>query len=379
MESSKPESTFDPIKSPECRLRIATRRLKHSIGKRVAKRKLITAIRAHEAEVLSILEDAISSRNPDDASNQKLLSWEEATDLLKDVIDLPAELNKAANDHQRWGIVDKLIEKGFIKDAKDYANLFMQVKVSESDMKKLERGLRNGEEWLSLFDNGKFSPAEIFNILIEDAGIPILKGNHAYENLSGVRKIDPKNIPNLAVLPKEGLRATREAFKTAAQNAPAFEPKGPSLQFTRNLLEPIDLSLWSTQRLLQAIDGKKFISPQADLMRFRAQLDITLENLSQGKKLSDLSKEEYRRLLKEAWEHLTKEAWEHLTKQACEDLTIEPFLPDQNNTTVYPTYVFPDSGDVLSFGWDLAYFMYSLRDCNNGLCDVYSGVRIVLG
>lgn len=289
-------------------------------------------------------EQAALRKNTRDASSivlanvefepDKRISFTEAVKYLEGKLDLEAALTDAVKSHNRWGLVDALVQAGAIKDASEYGALFDKVTVNEADLRKVSEMLECGKKVLPIFDAGEMTPAELFAILFTDGGVPYCTRSSysCFKNLVKLRRIDPKDIPDLANLAEKPHFKQVAAFKAAYKEVDPLEPTGVArILFTPDKRNGTSTVRTATQDMQAYAKGEmKFLDPNADFYRYRAQMDAGLRKIAEkrGNNFDDMDNAAYRIFLDKAFA----------------DKTIDRYMPDRNTFTGYPNYAFKNGG-----------------------------------
>jgi len=267
----------------------------------------------------------------------KRISFAEAVKLLEGKLDLEVARTDAVKSHGRYGLVDALIKAGAINDASEYGALFDKATVSEDDLHKVLESLERGEKILPIFDAGEMTPDELFAVLFTEGGVPHYTESFGFKNLAKLRRIDPKDIPDLQNLHEKSYDEQLAAFKAAYKEADALEPTGPRVTFTPDKLEVTRVNISAVEDMQDFAKGKMtFIDPSADFLRYRAQMDEGLRKIA-GRRGN--------------FDGLSNEAYRALLDKAFADKTIDEYMPDREKVTHYPNYAFESGGvPFLSFG-----------------------------
>lgn len=299
-----------------------------------------------------------------DREPEKRVSFADAMKLLDGKLDLEAARTDAVKSHSRWKLVDALVEAGAIRDAAEYGALFDKATVSEADLKKACESLERGEKVLPIFDAGKMTPDELFAVLFTEGGVPHYTDSYGFENLAKLRRIDPKDIPDLANLYGKSREKQLAAFKVAYKEADPLEPTGARVKFTPDKREVTRTGTSATQDTQAFAKGEMaFIDPNADMIRYRTQMDAGLRKIA-GRRTD--------------FDGLTPEAYREFLDKAFADKTIDKYMPDREKITRYPNYAF-ESGGVPGLSFLPAYrgvfvYCYGPGDADDDL-----GSRISLG
>lgn len=284
-----------------------------------------------------------------------LVGFAQAAKTLKEKagFDLEQAREQAVQDHTQWGIVDALQKKGLVKDADAYGDLLGQTTMSETGLAQLVEQLKQGRLQLPLFDANLLSDAELFRILIEQAGIPFWNDSYGYQNLGQARMIDPSQIPNLAKLNRNTPYETHlAAFKAAYDQALAWKPGTPKLITTLDANEVGETNITATESAQNArTNGTKYATLGSDLLRFRMQLDRGLATIT-NKDPRQMKNKDYQDALAKG-----------MKKPLIGSAPLDAHMPDRQKVTQYPLEVLPD-GRVLGFCWDPGVREVSVYDWN---------------
>ena len=260
----------------------------------------------------------------------KRVSFAEAVKLLEGKLNLEAARTDAVKSHGRWGLVDALVEAGVIKDASEYGALFDKATVSEADLGKVGKMLEKGEKVLPIFDAGEMTPDELFAVLFTEGGVPHYTDSYGFKNLAKMRRIDPKDIPDLANLAGKSYEEQLAAFKAAYKEADPMEPTGARVTFTSDKREVSRTGTSATQDMQAFAKGEMtFIDPNADMIRFRTQMDAGLRKIA-GRRGN--------------FDGMDKAAYRAFLDKAFADRTIDECMPDREKVTRYPNYAFENGG-----------------------------------
>ena len=253
---------------------------------------------------------------------------------------LEAARTEVAKAHGRWNLVNTLVERGTIEDASKYVQLFDKATVSEQDLQKVKEAIERGEKMLALFDAGDMMPDKLCKALFEKAGIPYMKGTYALKDLGKIRRIDPRDVPNLQGLDKHPSREQNAAFQAAYKKAKPFEPTGPRIIFTPDKREVIHANTSAIQEAQAVSKGDiKFLDFAANMLRFRTQMDAGLRRLAgrQG-----------------GFDEMTPEVFKEFLVKSFQEKTINPYMPDSENVSRDPLSVF-ENGQVPGLSFQTAY------------------------
>jgi hypothetical protein len=269
--------------------------------------------------------------------------------------DLEKAREQAVKDHTQWGIVEALQKQGLIKDADAYGRLFDKATMSEAGLNQLVAQLKEGKLQLPLFDANLLSDADLFRILIEEAGIPFRNDTYGYKNLGNVRIIDPSHIPNLANLNRATPWQTHlAAFKAAYDQAQPWEPGTPRLIATLDVNEVSETNISATESAQNALNnGTTFATLGPDLLRFRLQLDRGVAVMTQQNP-REMNHDGYRKALQKG-----------LEKPFMGSAPFDAHMPDRQKITQYPLEVLPN-GNVLDFDWNPDYRRVCVCNCYPG-------------
>ena len=274
-------------------------------------------------DVSSAVMDAVEGE-PD-----KRVSFAEAVKLLEGKLDLEAARTDAVKSHGRWGVVDALVKAGVIKDASEYAALFDKATISEADLGKVGGMLERGKKVLPIFDSGEMTPDELFAVLFIESGVPHYTDTYGFKNLAELRRIDPKDIPDLANLAGKSYDEQLAAFKAAYKEADPMEPTGARVLFTPDEREVTRTDTSATEDMQAFAKGEmSFLDPNADFLRYRAQMDAGLREIDGRGNFDGMTDEAYRAFLDKSFA----------------DKTIDKYMPDRKKITRYPNYAYKNGG-----------------------------------
>lgn len=300
-------------------------------------------------------------RTPD-----KRVPFAEAAKLLEGKLDLEAARTDAVKSHGRWGLVDALVKAGVIKNASEYGALFNKATVNEADLKKVRESLERGEKVLPIFDAGEMTPDELFARLFTGCGVPHYTDSYGFKNLAKMRRIEPKAIPDLANLAGKSYGEQLAAFKAAYKEAAPMEPTGARVLLTSDKREVIRTGTSATQDMQAFSKGEmSFLDPNADFLRYRAQIDAGLRKIA-GRRGN--------------FDGMTDEAYHAFLAKAFADKTIDEYMPDLEKITRYPNYAF-ENGGVPNLGFSPDYRWVYVNYDNPAVTysSGYLGSRIALG
>ena len=293
---------------------------------------LLTII-AEQARLQSGARDA--TRNVLAVSNpekQRTISFRHAARRLQIYgnFDLEAARREAVHAHQRWGLVDALINAGLVRNSDHYGALFDNAQIQRADVEKAVESLARGKKILPLFDAGLMDLDKLFSVLFTESGIPYHDNSYGYQNLSKVQRVVPDNIPDLDTLHNFSPKDQQEAFQAGYKFSDPLEPLGARIVFAPDTLEVTQVRTSATQDMQALARGDIEIQdPFADLIRFRTQVDNGLRELALGRLDFDgLSDLEYKSFL----------------HQAFRNHTVDRYLPDRKRTTRYSNFVFVNGG-----------------------------------
>ncbi|MDP2691261.1 MAG: hypothetical protein Q8O95_02555 [bacterium] len=260
----------------------------------------------------------------------KRVSFAEAVKLLDGKLDLEAARTDAVKSHGRWGLVDALVKAGAIKDASEYGALFDKATVSEADLKRVSEMAERGEKVLPIFDSGEMTPDELFAVLFTEGGVPHYTDSYGFKNLAKLRRIDPKDIHDLANLAGKSYDEQVAAFKAAYKEADPMEPTGARVLFTSDKREVTRTGTSATQDMQAFAKGEmSFLDPNADFLRYRAQMGAGLRKIAGRRGNFDgMTDEDYRAFLDKAFAYKT----------------IDEYMPDREKITRYPNYAYENGG-----------------------------------
>lgn len=272
-----------------------------------------------------------------DTEPDKRVPLAEAVKLLEGKLDLEAARADAVKSHGRWGLVDALVKAGAIKDASEYGTLFDKATVNEADLRKVCESLGRGEKVLPIFDSGGMTPDELFAALFTEGGVPHYTDSYGFKNLAKMRRIDPKDIPDLANLAGKSREEQMAAFKVAYKEADPMEPTSARVLFTSDKREVTRTGTSATQDMQAYAKGEmSFLDPNADFLRYRAQMDAGLRKIA-GRRGN--------------FDGMTDEAYRAFLDKAFADKTIDEYMPDREKITRYPNYAYENGGvPCLHFG-----------------------------
>lgn len=243
---------------------------------------------------------------------ERRLSFVEAADRLKDVLDLNAELAKSLEQQTRWGLPQKMVEKRAIAAPEDYTQLFESITISEAAVQQILEKAEAGETFSVIFDPGNLTVSEAYQALIEESGVPCWgKENNRSELLDSAVMIDKAALDEamkqhnrssyirkpLGDLSYDNQAAVLKQAATSASKPHTEQAKlQPKIIFVPSSKAQVpavtyqDLSLLGRQNLL---------SPPADLLRFRARIEMQMQKkLGTEGTVDLLEPEEYIQLLK---------------------------------------------------------------------------------
>lgn len=299
-----------------------------------------------------------------DTEPNKRVSFAEAVKALEGKLDLEVARTDAVKSHGRYGLVDALVKAGDIKDASQYGALFDIATVSEADLKRVCEMIERGEKVLPIFDAGKMTPDELFAVLFTEGGVPHYTDSYGFKNLAKMRRIDPKDIPDLANLAGKSYDEQLAAFKAAYKEADPMEPTGARVLFTSDKREVTRTGTSATQDMQAFAKGEmSFLDPNADFLRYRAQMDAGLRKIA-GRRGN--------------FDGMTDEAYRAFLDKAFADKTIDEYMPDCEKNTRYPNYAYEIGGVPY------LYFLPDFRRVHVSFgrpahADVSLGSRISLG
>jgi hypothetical protein len=294
----------------------------------------------------------------------KRVSFAGAVQFLGDKMDLETARTDAVKSHGRWGLVNALVKAGVIKDASEYGALFDKATISEADIKKVRESLEHGEKVLPIFDSGEMTPDELFAVLFTEGGVLHYKDSYGFKNLAKMRKIDPKNIPNLANLAGKSYDEQLAAFKAAYKVAEPMEPTGARVLFTSDKREVTRTGTSATQDMQAFAKGEmSFLDPNADFLRYRAQMDAGLRKIA-GRHAD--------------FDGLTPQAYRELLDKAFRDQAIDKYVPDREKVTRYSNYAF-ENGGVPNLRFDADNRKVGVSDYYPGGASDNLGSRLSLG
>ena len=263
-------------------------------------------------------------------TKDKRVSFAEAVQLLEGKMDLEAARTDAVKSHGRWGLVDALVKAGAIEDASKYGALFDKATVSEADLKKVRESLERGEKVLPIFDSGEMTPDELFAVLFTEGGVPHYTDSYGFQNLAKLRRIDPKDIPDLANLADKSYEEQLAAFKAAYKEADPMEPTGARVLFTSDKREVTRTGTSATQDMQAFAKGEmSFLDPNADFLRYRAQMDAGLRKIA---------------VRRGNFDGMDEKAYRAFLDKAFADKTIDEYMPDREKITRYPNYAYENGG-----------------------------------
>lgn len=284
--------------------------------------------------------------------------------LLEGKLDLEAARTDAVKSHGRWGLVDALIKAGTISNADQYGALFDKVTISEADLHKVRESLERGEKVLPIFDAGAMTPDKLFAVLFTEGEVPHCTDSYGYKNLEKLRRIDPKDIPDLASLHGKSYEEQLAAFKAAYKEAESLKPTGARVIFTPDKQQVTRVNTSPTEDMQVFAKGEMaFLDPNADLIRYRTQMDAGLREIS-GRRGN--------------FDGLTAEAYRELLDKAFREQTIDKYMPDSKKITHYPNYAF-ENGGVHYLYFDRGARKVSVYSDGPVYSYAYYGSRISLG
>lgn len=299
-----------------------------------------------------------------DRESEKRVSFAEAVKLLEGKLDLEAARTDAVKSHGRWGLVNALVKAGAIKDAAGYGKLFDKATINEADLPKVREMIERGEKVLPIFDAGKMTPDELFAVLFAKGGVPHYTDSYGFKNLAKLRKIDPKDIPDLKNLAGKSREEQLAAFRAAYKEAEPLEPTGARVTFTPDKREVSRTGTSATQDM-QAFEkgGIKFIDPNADVIRFRTQMDTGLRKIA-GRRGN--------------FDGMDNAAYGAFLDKAFTEGTIDEYMPDREKITRYPNYAF-ENGGVPDLDFDPDFRRVHVNDDDPDFADADLGSRVSLG
>lgn len=295
---------------------------------------------------------------------EQRVSFAEAVTLLDGKLDLEAARTGAVKSHGRWGLVDALVKAGAIEDGSKYGALFDKASISEADLLKVREMLERGEKVLPIFDAGEMTPDELFAVLFTEGGVPHYTDSYGFQNLAKLRRIDPKDIPDLENLAGKTNDEQVAAFKAAYKEADPLEPTGARVLFTSDKREVTRTGTSATQDMQAFAKGEmSFLDPNADMIRFRTQMDAGLRKIA-GRLAN--------------FDGLTPEAYRELLDEAFGEQTIDEYMPDCKKITRYPNYAF-ENGGVSYLYFNPAGREVYVYDFSPAAAHAYLGGRVSLG
>lgn len=294
----------------------------------------------------------------------KRVSFAEAIKLLEGKLDLEAARTYAVKSHGRWGLVDALVKAGAIKEPEEYGALFDKATVSEADIKRVRKIVERGKKVLPIFDAGEMTLDELFEVLFIKGGVPHYTNSYGFRNMAKIRRIDPKDIPDLANLVGKPYEEQLDAFKAAYKEANPMEPTGARILFTPDKLVTTRTGTSATQDIQAFVKGGvSFLDPGADFLRYRAQMDAGLRKIA-GRRGN--------------FDGMDEKAYRAFLDKAFVDKTIDKYMPDRKKITRYPNYAF-ENGGVLFLLFNTEYHEVYVDSCDPARAHVLLGSRISLG
>ena len=292
------------------------------------------------------------------------ISFGEAVQLLKGKLDLEAARIDAVKSHGRWRLVGALIKAGVINDATEYGALFDNVTINAADIMKVRASLERGEKVLPIFDAGAMTPYELFAVLFTEGGVPNYTNSYGFQNLAKLRRIDPKDIPDLANLAEKLYQEQYAAFEAAYKEADDMRPTGARVTFTPNEREVTRTGTSTAEDMQAFAKGEiSFLDPNADFLRFRAQMDAGLREIA-GIQVN--------------FDGMSDEAYSAFLKKAFDEITIDKYMPDRKRITRHPSYVF-ENGGVSGIRFRTDSHLVGVCVCDPDVTGDYLGSRISLG
>ncbi len=295
---------------------------------------------------------------------KKRVSFAEAVKFFEGKLDLEAARTDAVKSHGRWGLVDALVKAGAIEDATKYGALFDKATVNEADLKRVREMVERGEKVLPIFDSGEMTPDELFAVLFTEGGVPHYTDSYGFKNLAKLRRIDPKDIPDLANLAGKSYEEQLAAFKAAYKEADPMEPTGARVTFTSDKRE-VSRTGTSAAQDMQAFEKGEmtFVDPNADMIRFRTQMDAGLRKIA-GRRGN--------------FDGMDEKAYRAFLDKAFAEKTIDEYMPDREKITRYPNYAFENGGvpglDFCPADREVLVFCF-----NPAAASEYLGSRVSLG
>lgn len=198
------------------------------------------------------------------------VSFADAAERLKGVINLQQKKMEAVSDHTRWGLVQALVDKGVISGADQYGALFDECKFTSGGLESI------GPCHLPLFVPGGLTLSEMYRIIFDgfivDCGCDISR-------FSQLKQIDPSRIPGLSCMYKYRCRDPRidSAFHEGVRESKVYEPT------TRVLFTPDDSHVRDCHvpgvKLIYDYfyRGTQFLDPASDCVRWRTQVESALK------------------------------------------------------------------------------------------------------
>lgn len=351
-------STPDQLKTRQVKLQLS-----QALGRKLVPSKnpidkeLVDLRTKAKTDVLLVLEDQMAE------GIKKHLSFLEASAYLKEVgIDLEKAKMEAAKQHGRWGLVKALQKRGVINNNSEYPALFDNVQFTSKGIHELIMRQEAGETWMPIFDAGAMTPDEMFTVLFTESRIPY--DADSFKNLSQLRRIDPKDIPDLVNLNAKTHVEQLDAFLSAYKKAAPLEPTGARVLFTSDKSEVTRTNTTATQEMQAFAKGEMaFVDPNADIIRFRTKMDAGLRKIAgrQGN-----------------FDGMTDEAYRAFLDNAFADKAIDEYMPNRESVTSYPNYAFEDSW-IPAFYFDIHDRKVYINIYHPDDYDIYLGSRISLG
>jgi hypothetical protein len=207
------------------------------------------------------------------------------------------------------------------------------------------------------------TPDKLFAVLFTEGGVPHYTNTFGLESLAKLRRIDPKDIPNLANLAGKSFEEQLYAFKVAYKKAAPMKPTGARVLFTSDS-KVTRTCISSTQDMQAFAKGEtSFLDPNADFLRFRAQMDTGLRKIA-GRRGD--------------FDGMDEKAYRAFLDKAFADKTIDEYMPDLEKITRYPNYA-EEFGHVLRLDCASGVGIVRIFACNPGYAPRDMGSRISLG